>query len=103
MALVNVVPLKSSSMEADEHGLSDTLPPSKRATGFAKRRRSRGRSAAAILAEDDRYVSLAEAGELCGVSQETLPDASVEEPSPPQRVATTSSASCSATWQSCLR
>ena len=68
----NVVRLKSSPKEADEHGLPDTPPLSRRSARHTTRRRNPRGSAAAIPVEGDRYVSLAEAGELFGVSQETL-------------------------------
>ncbi len=68
----DVVPLKSAPKEADEQGLPDAPRPSSRAARHTTRRRSLRGSAAAIPAEGDRYVSLAEAGELYGVSQETL-------------------------------
>lgn len=102
MRTADVVPLKSAPKEADEQGSSAMPRPSRRPARHATRRRSLPR-AAAIPAEGDRYVSLAEAGELYSVSQEPSADASAKEPSPPSRVATTSSVSCSVTWQSCSR
>lgn len=68
----NVVRLKPSPKEADEHGLHDTSPLSRRGARHTTTRRNLRGPAAAIPVEGDRYVSLAEAGELFSVSQETL-------------------------------
>ena len=77
----DVVPLKSAPKEADEQGSSAMPRPSRRPARHATRRRSLPR-AAAVPAEGDRYVSLAEAGELYSVSQEPSADASAKEPHP---------------------
>lgn len=68
----NVVRLNPSAKEADEHELPDTPRLSRRSARHTTRRRNLRGSAAAIPVEGDRYVSLAEAGELFSVSQETL-------------------------------
>lgn len=67
----NVVRLKPSPKEPADHGLPDT-PLSRRSSRHTTRRRNLRGSAAAIPVEGDRYVSLAQAGELFSVSQETL-------------------------------
>lgn len=68
----NLVTPKSSSKEADEPDGHCTSPSSRRADRHTKRRRNLTSAAAAIPAEGDRYVSLAGAGAIFGVSPETL-------------------------------